>query len=63
MDLNPGHSEAAEPMTPAAEAFAQMHEWYTGMREAGFTMTEACTIIASTMAQYGLGGQDNDSQS
>lgn len=47
----------AEPMTPTAEAMAQMHEWYTGMRDAGFTMTEACAVIGSFIAQTAAFGQ------
>lgn len=51
----------AEPMTPTAEAMAQMHEFYTGMRTAGFTMLEACTVIGSMIAHSIASGQE-DSQ-
>ena len=36
-----------EPMTPAAEGFAALHEVYTGLRGAGFTVAEAAAIIAA----------------
>jgi hypothetical protein len=50
-------------MTPAAEAYVQMHEWYTGMREAGFTMVEAATIIATIIARSSEGGTSPDGPS
>lgn len=44
-------SQQEEPLTPAAEAFATLHEWYTGMREAGFSVNEAAAIIAAVLAE------------
>jgi hypothetical protein len=40
-----------DPITPAAEGWAALHEWYTGLREAGFTMIEAATVIGSVITQ------------
>lgn len=36
-----------DPVTPAAEGWAVMHEMYTGMRSAGFSMLESAAIIAA----------------
>lgn len=50
-------SAPSEPLTPTAEAMAQMHEWYTGMREAGFTLNEAAAIIAAVIAGHNQNGE------
>ena len=42
-------STPAEPLTPAAEGFAAMHEMYLGLRAAGFTLVEAAAIIGATI--------------
>jgi hypothetical protein len=44
---NPG---PADPMTPAAEGLATIHEMYKGMREAGFTLIEVTAIIGAMLA-------------
>jgi hypothetical protein len=48
-----------EPITPAEEGFAALHEWYTGLVGAGFTMTEAATIIGAVLVQSGQSGQQS----
>lgn len=40
-------------MTPAAEGFAALHEMYTGMRAAGFSMLEAAAILGASIAHAG----------
>jgi len=52
-----GKDGPADPMTPADEGWAAMHEMYQGMRRAGFTMLEAATIIAASVAQSGNPGE------
>jgi hypothetical protein len=46
-----------EPLTPAGEGFIAMHEWFTGMRAAGFTIDEAAAIVAAAVRQSGEGEQ------
>jgi len=42
-----GSNLPPDPVTPAAEGWAVMHEMYTGMRSAGFSMLESAAIIAA----------------
>lgn len=49
----------AEPMTPAAEGFAAMHELYLGLRGAGFTLVEAAAIIGATIMHGANGGNSS----
>jgi hypothetical protein len=37
----------ADPVTPAGEVFAAMHEVFTGLREAGFSLAEAAAVVAA----------------
>ena len=50
-----GNQLPAEPMTPAAEAFAAMRELYLGLRAAEFTLVEAAAIIGATI-MHGANG-------
>lgn len=52
---NKTNSGPADPMTPAAEGMAAMHEIYTGMRAAGFTLFEAAAIIGAMIANSANG--------
>lgn len=58
-----GEDEKApqDPMTELAEDAAAMHEWYTSMRDAGFTERETCTIIAQTIAAQNQYRRENPS--
>jgi hypothetical protein len=49
-----------EAMTPAAEGFAAMHEMYTGLRGAGFSLWEAAAIIAAYTVASGSQGSEGD---
>jgi hypothetical protein len=48
-----GKDGPVDPMTPADEGWAAMHEMYLGMRRAGFSLIEAATIIGASIAQAG----------
>lgn len=50
-----GNPNPAEPLTPAAEGFAAMHEMYLGLRTAGFTMVEAAAVIGAAI-MHGASG-------
>ena len=42
-----------DPMSPQQEGFVAMHEIYTGLRKAGFTLFEAAAVLGAMIANSG----------
>jgi hypothetical protein len=61
--LPPAANGPADPMTPAAEGLATIHEMYKGMREAGFTLIEATAIIGAMLAHGASTGEGGSTPS